>query len=58
MKTTINQEIEIDVQEVYDELWRSQQREFWLDNIDDLSDDDLIAELECRGYQVTEPVTE
>ena len=53
MTTTINQEIEIDVQEVYDELSSSLQREFWLDNIEDLPDDDLITVLSYRGYQIS-----
>ena len=56
MTTTINQDIDIDVQEVYDTLLYCN-RAFLLDNINHLEDDDLIAELESRGYQVTEPVT-
>ena len=55
MTTTINQDIDIDLQEVYDDLWSSEQREFLLDNIDDLEDDDLIAELSDRGYDITNP---
>ena len=53
MTTTINQEIEIDLQEVYDELFYCNGRPFLLGNIDDLEDDDLIAELSDRGYPVT-----
>ena len=52
METTIKPEIEIDVQEVYDDLW-SCNREFLLDNINHLEDDELIAELSDRGYDIT-----
>ena len=53
MTTTIKPEIDIDLQEVYDALWSFEQRGFLLDNIDNLTDEDLIAELSDRGYDIT-----
>ena len=53
MKTKkVKQEVEIDVQDAYCELSQSEQIEFLLFNIEDLPDDDLMAELRNRGYEV------
>ena len=53
MTTIINQDIEIDLQEVYDTLFSCDRRAFLLDNIKELEDDDLMEELMRRGYPVT-----
>ena len=53
MTTTIYKEIVIALQKVYDTLWSSEQREFLLNNIEDLPDDDLITVLSYRGYQIS-----
>ena len=52
MTTTIKPEIEIDLQEVYDTLFYCNRREFLLSNIKELEDDELMAELRNRGYEV------
>lgn len=43
--------VDVDVQEAYDDLWADEQRNFLLENIGDLKDEDLIDELCNRGYQ-------
>ena len=54
MTATIEIKADIDPQEVYDELTIYEQREFLNSNIDDLKDEDLIGELENRGYNMEE----
>lgn len=54
MTATIEIKACIDPQEVYDELTIYEQRQFLNDNIDDLKDEDLIGELENRGYNMEE----
>ena len=55
MRYNIEHTIEIDVQEVFDELPSTHHcTRFILDNINYLSDDDLIREIENRGYKVEE----
>ena len=55
MRYNIEHTIEIDVQEVFDELPSTRHcAQFILDNINYLSDDDLIKEIENRGYKVEE----
>lgn len=43
--------VDVDVQDAYDNLWAGEQRNFLLENIGDLKDEDLIDELCNRGYQ-------
>ena len=52
MTAKINVELDVNPQEVYDELWLSEQKRFLLNNIRDLEDSDLISELENRGYNM------
>lgn len=52
MTTDIQVQVTVDPQEVYDSLYAHQQREFLNYNIGDLKDEDLIAELESRGYNI------
>ncbi len=54
MTATIEIKADIDPQEVYDELTIYEQRQFLNNNIDDLKDEDLIGELENRGYNMEE----
>lgn len=55
MRYNIEHTIEIDVQEAFDELPSTRHcAQFILDNINYLSDDDLIKEIENRGYKVEE----
>ena len=37
--------VDVDVQEAYNDLWADEQRNFLLENIGDLKDEDLIDEL-------------
>lgn len=46
-------DVDVDVQEGFDELKSSEQRYFLIDNINVLKDDDLLDELRSRGYSVT-----
>lgn len=53
MKATIQIEVDVDIQQVYDNLsWGNEQRDFLVGNIGDLKDEDLIGELENRGYNM------
>ena len=55
MRYNIEHTIEIDVQEAFDELPSTRHyTQFILDNINYLSDEDLIKEIENRGYKVEE----
>jgi hypothetical protein len=55
MRYNIEHTIEIDVQEAFDELPSTRHcTQFILDNINYLSDEDLIKEIESRGYKVEE----
>ena len=45
-------DVDVDVQEGFDELKSSEQRYFLIDNINVLKDDDLFDELRSRGYSV------
>ena len=51
--TTIFKEVEINMQVVFDKLSSNEQRAFLSDNINHLEDDELIAELSDRGYDIT-----
>lgn len=48
MKTTLPFEIEIDIQEVYDNLRYKEQQEFMVNNIADLPDFDILEEIIAR----------
>ncbi len=50
----ISVEITLDVQEVYDTLNGRDKSDFLNDNINDLKDEDLISELQSRGYEIKE----
>lgn len=51
-KERINTEVNTNPQEVYNSLRVREQHKFLTDNISDLKDEDLISELESRGYNM------
>ena len=52
MRGTVNVEVEVDPQDVYDDLTTDEQRRFLQYNIGDLQDANLIKELADRGYNM------
>lgn len=46
--------IEIDIDDVFSNLRTDEQRTFLADHLEDADDDDLIKELERRGFKVLE----
>lgn len=47
-------EVKIPFQDAWEDLDSEEQKQLVSSNIDMISDDELIAELENRGYKVTE----
>lgn len=48
---TVDMEVEIDVQDAFDNLTRNERQEFIKENIDCASDDSLIDEIQKRGLK-------
>lgn len=55
IEATLTMDIEVDVQEAFDELFRCDQIEFMIDNIECIPDENIKMEYEKRfGNQVIE----
>ena len=55
LEATLTMDIEVDVQEAFDELFPSDQIEFMIDNIECIPDEEIKREYEKRfGNQVIE----
>ena len=50
MTVELDMSVTVDVQEAFDELKSKDQRELMKDNFPALNDEDLIEELQKRGY--------
>lgn len=49
---TVDMEVEIDVQDAFDNLTRDEKQDFINENIDRASDESLITEIQSRGLKI------